>query len=158
MKTFKKIALFVLAIISIFSLTACGSKNVEGSLEDIMGKLYTDIAEENRPGGLSNMEINDENIESFIGTKDIEYTEAIASESMMGSIAHSVVLIRVKDAGKVEEYKDEIYEHVNPRKWICVGVEKDEVIIDSIGDLIVVIIVQDTDNRQKIADAFTNLK
>ena len=158
MRKIKFLGLCFILLFTMFFVTGCGSKNVEGSLEDIMGKLYTDIAEENRPGGLSNMEINDENIESFIGTKDIEYTEAIASESMMGSIAHSVVLIRVKDAGKVEEYKDEIYEHVNSRKWICVGVEKDEVIIDSIGDLIVVIIVQDTDNRQKIADAFTNLK
>ena len=140
-----------------FMVTGCGSKNVEGKLEDIMDKLYADIAEDNRPGGLGNMEVNAENVESFIGTNKVEYTEAIASESMMGSIAHSVVLLRVKDASKIEEYKEEIRENVNPRKWVCVGVEKDEVIIENKGDLLVVIIVQDKDNRQKIADAFNNL-
>lgn len=156
MRKIKLLGLCVVLLLTMFVVTGCGN-NIEGGLEDIMAKLYADVSEDNRPGGLTNMEINDENIESFIGTKDIEYTEAIASESMIGSIAHSVVLIRVKDASKVEEYKAEILEKVNPRKWICVGVEKDEVIIENKGDLIVVIIVQDKDNRQKIADAFNNL-
>ena len=157
MKKFKIFGLCFVLVLTMFMVTGCGSKNVEGKLEDIMDKLYADIAEDNRPGGLTNMEINDENIESFIGTNKVEYTEAIASESMMGSIAHSVVLLRVKDASKIEEYKEEIRENVNPRKWVCVGVEKDEVIIENKGDLLVVIIVQDKDNRQKIADAFNNL-
>lgn len=157
MKKFKIFGLCFVLVLTMFMVTGCGSKNVEGKLEDIMDKLYADIAEDNRPGGLGNMEVNAENVESFIGTNKVEYTEAIASESMMGSIAHSVVLLRVKDASKMEEYKEEIRENVNPRKWICVGVEKDEVIIENKGDLLVVIIVQDKDNRQKIADAFNNL-
>ena len=156
MKKFKIFGLCFVLVLTMFMVTGCGSKNVEGKLEDIMDKLYADIAEDNRPGGLGNMEVNAENVESFIGTNKVEYTEAIASESMMGSIAHSVVLLRVKDASKIEEYKEEIRENVNPRKWVCVGVEKDEVIIENKGDLLVVIIVQDKDNRQKIADAFKN--
>ena len=157
MKKFKIFGLCFVLVLTMFMVTGCGSKNVEGKLEDIMDKLYADIAEDNRPGGLGNMEVNAENVESFIGTNKVEYTEAIASESMMGSIAHSVVLLRVKDASKIEEYKEEIRENVNPRKWVCVGVEKDEVIIENKGDLLVVIIVQDKDNRQIIADAFNNL-
>lgn len=157
MKKFKIFGLCFVLALTMFMVTGCGSKNVEGKLEDIMDKLYADIAEDNRPGGLGNMEVNAENVESFIGTNKVEYTEAIASESMMGSIAHSVVLLRVKDASKMEEYKEEIRENVNPRKWVCVGVEKDEVIIENKGDLLVVIIVQDKDNRHKIADAFNNL-
>ncbi len=158
MKKFKYVGLCFIAVLAIFLVTGCGNKNIEGSLEDIMTKLYEDIPNDNRPGGLSNMEINDENIESFIGTDDVDYVEAIASESMMGSIAHSVVLIRVKDVADIEEDKKEILENVNPRKWICVGVEKEEVIVESKGDLIMVVIVADKDNREKIAKAFDNLK
>lgn len=158
MKKFKYVGLCFIAVLSIFLVTGCGNKNIEGSLEDIMTKLYEDIPNDNRPGGLSNMEINDENIESFIGTDDVDYVEAIASESMMGSIAHSVVLIRVKDTADIEEDKKEILENVNPRKWVCVGVEKEEVIVESKGDLIMVVIVADKDNREKIAKAFDNLK
>ena len=115
MKKFKIFGLCFVLVLTMFMVTGCGSKNVEGKLEDIMDKLYADIAEDNRPGGLGNMEVNAENVESFIGTNKVEYTEAIASESMMGSIAHSVVLLRVKDASKIEEYKEEIRENVNPR-------------------------------------------
>jgi len=46
---------------------------------------------------LMNTEVNEENVEYFLGTKDIEYEEALASEPGIGSIAHSVVLVRVKD-------------------------------------------------------------
>ena len=158
MKRLKYVSLCFVAVLSLFLVTGCGNKNIEGSLEDIMAKLYEEIPEDNRPGGLTNMEINDENIESFIGTDDVDYVEAIASESMMGSIAHSVVLIRVKDVTDIEEDKREILEDVNPRKWICVGVEKEEVIVESKGDLIMVAIVADKVNRDKIAKAFDNLK
>ena len=157
MKKIKLLGLCVVLLLTMFVVTGCGNKNVEGKLEDIMAKLYVDIPEDNTPMGLTNMEVNEENVESFIGVSDIEFTEAIASESMVGAIAHSVVLVRVKDASKVEEYKKAIAEKVDPRKWICVGVEREEVIVENKGDLIVVIIVQDTDNRQKIADAFNNL-
>ena len=157
MKIFKKIGIVLVICVCTFLMTGCGEKNVQGTLEDLMTKVYADIPQENRPMMLENIEVNEENIEYYLGTNDIEYESALASESGIGSIAHSVVLIRVKDASKVEEYKADILEKVNPRKWICVGVEKDEVIIESKGDLIVVIIVQDKDNRQKIADAFNNL-
>ena len=136
--------LLVLVVCAVL-LTGCtGEKNVEGSLEEIMTKLYADVPEENRPMMLGNMEVTEENVEGFLGTSDIEYKEALASESMVGAIAHSVVLVRTK-------------ENVNPRKWVCVGVEKEDVIIKSKGDLIVVIIVEDTDVRTKIDNSFGNL-
>jgi len=149
--------LLVLVVCAVL-LTGCtGEKNVEGSLEEIMTKLYADVPEENRPMMLGNMEITEENVEGFLGTSDIEYKEALASESMVGAIAHSVVLVRTKENANVEDVKKQIEENVNPRKWICVGVEKEDVIIKSKGDLIVVIIVEDTDVRTKIDNSFGNL-
>ena len=41
----------------------------------------------------------------YLGTSDIEFEEALASESATGSIAHSVVLVRVKDNANVELIK-----------------------------------------------------
>jgi len=156
MKFLKKLSLVVL--VCTLLLTGCtGEKNVEGSLEEIMTKLYADIPEENRPMMLGNIEVTEENVEGFLGTADIEYEEALASESMVGSIAHSVVLVRTKENADVEDIKKKIEENVNPRKWICVGVEKEDVIIKSKGDLIVVIIVEDTDSREKIDNSFNNL-
>ena len=151
----KKILLSLL--IGLFCLTGCGSQNVEGTLEELMTKVYDGISEENLPMGLTNMEINEENIEGFLGTTDIEYTEAIVSESMVGSIAHSVILLRTKDTKNIEEIKNTIKESVNPRKWVCVGVEKEDVIIKNKGDLIIVVIVENTETREAIEKGFDEL-
>ena len=146
----KKVFSLIILVGLLFFVSGCGEKNVEGTLEEIMTKVYARVPEENKPMGLSNMEVNKDNVEGFLGTNDIEYKEALASESMVGSIAHSVVLVRAKDAKNVEAIKEIIKENVNPRKWICVGVEKEDVIIQSKGDLIIVIIVQDKDARTKL--------
>lgn len=148
--------LFVVSLL-VFTLTGCGSKNIEGTLDEIMTKVYQDIPEEERPMGLTNTEVTEENIEYYLGTKDIEYESAIASESMIGSIAHSTVLVRVKDDSDIEKIKTTIKENVDPRKWICVGVEEDDVIIKNKGNLIIVIIVEDETTREKISTGFDNL-
>ena len=150
----KKIIL-LMAVCMTFLFTGCGSKNVEGSLEEIMTKVYANVADDEKPMGLANTEVTDENIEYYLGTSDIEYKEALASESMTGSIAHSVVLVRTKENADVEAIKTKIKENVNPRKWICVGVEEDEVIVKSKGDLIILIMTQT--GKEKIEKGFDNL-
>ncbi len=158
MKIFKKILLVIILLVVAVLVTGCGNKNIEGSLEDIMAKVYADIPEDERPMMLTNTEVNEENIEYFLGTKDIEYEEALASESGVGSIAHSVVLVRTKKGANVEAIEEKIEESVNPRKWICVGVEKDDVIVESEGNLIILIMVQDEKTREKLEDSFEKLK
>lgn len=156
MKLLKKLGLLTISAFMILALTGC-SKNVEGTLEEIMTKVYSNVADDEKPMMLGNMEVNDENIEGFLGTKDIKYKEILASESMVGAIAHSVVLVRVAEDGNVEEIKKEIEENVDPRKWICVGVEPENVIIKNKGDLIIVIIVEDENVRTKIEKGFDEL-
>ena len=97
MKNIRKFLLLLLICVTTLSLTACGSKNVEGSLEELMEKVYSKIPDNEKPMMLENIEVNEENIEYYIGTKDIEYEEILASEPGIGSIAHSVVLIRMKE-------------------------------------------------------------
>jgi uncharacterized lipoprotein YehR (DUF1307 family) len=156
----KKISLLVILLSAVLLLTGCGEekvKNVEGTLTEIMEKVYKDLPADNTPMGLDNIQLNDENIEGFIGTKDIEYTDAIARESMVGSIAHSTVLIRTKEDADIENIKKKIEENVNPRKWVCVGVEKEDVIIKNKGDLLIVIIVEDEVGRKSISEGFDKL-
>ena len=138
-------------------LTGCGVKHVNGELEDIMVKLYSDISEEELPMMLQNTELTEENIENYIGTKDIKWSEAIVSESMVGSIAHSVVLIRMnEDASEkdIEEAKEIIKENANPNKWICVTADKVEVI--SNGDLIL-LVMSDEEKVTTISENFSKI-
>lgn len=158
MKIFKKISLIVIMLVVAFVVTGCGSKNIEGSLEDIMTKLYADIPEDQRPMMLMNTEVTEENVEYFLGSKDIEFEEALASEPGIGSIAHSVVLVRVKDNANIEAIEEKIENSINPRKWVCVGVEEDDVIVEDKGNLIALIMIEDETTREKIEDAFEKLK
>ena len=123
----KKILCLLTTLVLTLTLTGCGEKNVQGSLEEIMNKVYASIPEEERPMMLMNTEVTKENVEMYLGTSNIEYEEALASESATGSIAHSVVLVRVKDNANVEAIKEKIENNVNPRKWICVEAEEVEV-------------------------------
>ena len=150
----KKLFLFMLIAVACFGLTGCGNKNIEGSLEDIMEKVYADIDDEDKPMMLTNIELTDENIKDYIGTDKIEYEEALANESGVGSIAHSVVLIRVKKGANVELIKEKIENSVNPRKWVCV--EADEVEVESKGNLIILIMSNEA-TTEKIETEFDKL-
>ena len=156
MKLFKKISLFMFTCLSLVGLTGCGSENIEGTLEDLMTNVYSGISEAERPM-LMNTEVTEENIEYYLGTTDIEYEEALASEPMMGSIAHSVVLVRTKDNTDIEAIKTKIKENIDPRKWICVWVEEEDVIVENRGNLIILIMVEDEATRTKIQEGFNNL-
>ena len=95
MKYLKKISLFVMIFAAMFLVTGCGkeedkkdenktdnktenkeetnNEKVDGKLEDLMTKIYEDIPEDERPMMLMNTEVNDENVEYFLGTTDNEY-------------------------------------------------------------------------------------
>ena len=167
MKIFKRIGIIALLAFLTISLVGCGKEekkeeknveaNVSGTLEEIMTKLYDGLADDEKPMGLENQVLNEDNIEWFAGTKDLEYKEGLGAESMIGSIAHSVVLFRVKDGVDVEAFKNKIKDSINPRKWICVGVEPDDVIIKSKGDLVVLILVENSTTREAIDKNFGEL-
>ena len=152
----KKLLLILFAFMLLFT-TGCGKEqNIEGELADLMTKVYEGIKDEEKPMMLMNVEVNGENVEGFLGKADIEYENALASESGVGSIAHSVVLVRAKDGQDVEKLKKDIKDNINPRKWICVGVEEENVIVDSIGDL--VILIMENNYPEKLHENFKNLK
>ncbi len=157
MKSLKKI-LFVVALFSVALLfTGCGNSNIDDDLGDLMDKVYAEIPEDERPMMLQQVKVNADNIEYYLGTSDISYKEALASEPAIGSIAHSVVLVRVADDASVEDVKTKIKENVNPRKWICVGVEEEDVIVKNRGNLIILILEEDQTTREALEKGFDNL-
>lgn len=157
MKSMKKI-LFVVALFSVALLfTGCGNSNIDGDLGDLMDKVYAEIPEDERPMMLEQVKVNADNIEYYLGTSDISYKEALASEPAIGSIAHSVVLVRVADDASVEDVKNKIKENVDPRKWICVGVEEEDVIVKNKGNLIILILEEDQTTREALEKGFDNL-
>lgn len=124
------------------------------SLAGIIDSIYAGVKTE--MPRTANTTITSENVEYFLGLKTMDgIEEAIASEAMMSSVAHSVCLVRAKDGTDVAKMMKDIKENVNPQKWVCVGVEPDQVIVKNQGNLI--LLVMNPDAPQEIADSFMAL-
>lgn len=140
--------------------TPAPSENLEGSLEDILATIY-DTAEVDDDARewlkkMATTEIPADNTAYFFGIENLEFEEAIASEPMMTSQAYSLCLLRVKDGTDIEQLKADIKANVNPAKWICVSVEDENVIVDNIGD--VVVLIMHNDLAEALHNAFLALK
>ena len=139
------------------SNAATSNGPIEGTLAEIMERVYEGIGEDELPMYVENQPITAENIAAYIGTDDIPWEEAIASESMVGSTAHSVVLIRMQPTAStedIEKAKETIKSSADPRKWICV--EAEHVYVESKGDL--VILIMSGDIADTLKTNFENLK
>ena len=135
------------------SLTICQKEeNIELSMNEVVDKLYVGL-EDNMPM-VGSTEITKDNMKSYIGIDNLDIKEGVASEALIGSIAHSVVVLRVSDKVDVEKAKNDIKENANPRKWVCVEAEK--VIVKSKGDVII-LIMSNNELAPKIESNFDNL-
>ena len=142
----KKIIGLVIIMAVTLSCVGCGQKNIEGNLSDLMDQIYAEVPEDKIPIFLEKTEITKENVENFLGSKDIEFEEALVSEPGISSIAHSVILVRTKKGADVEKVKAQI------KVWV----EDEDVIIDNKGDLIVVIMTNDI--SEELYNGFKKLK
>lgn len=141
---------------SVKLLDSLGLVHDADSLEGIIERTYAGLEDPDVIPMVATTRITDETAEYYLGLKDLsQVEEAVASESAIGSIPHSVCLVRAKDGVDVEALKEEIRTSVNPRKWICVGVEREDIVMASQGNLILMVI--NPDIPQQIADSFMKL-
>ena len=137
-------------------MVGCSSKKgLDGSLSEIMKEVYAGIPSDDLPD-LENNKVTSENFSYYLGDVTFKYKEALASEPAMSSIAHSVVLVRLEDAKDADKAMKEIKEKVDPRKWVCVGVADENVLVVNRGDI--VMLVMDDELAQTIKDNFLNLE
>lgn len=150
----KKLSLILLTVALCFGLVACGNQKEDNngttgadintmSLNEIMDVVYSGFAEEDLPMMIERKDLAEADADTkiwFLGSDTIEFEEALGSESAIGSFAHSMLLVRVAEGADVEATMEELKASVNPRKWICVGVADEDVVIENIGNVILVAI------------------
>ena len=145
----KKLLLLLLATTVVFELVSCQTENgntnpgnnLEGDLESILEKIYKNAEVDESfkdfvENGLLTNHITLDNAAYHLGKEGIEFVSAIVSEPMMSTSAYSLCLVRVKEGADIEQIKTAIKENVDPMKWVCVGVDPDNIIVDNIGDVI----------------------
>lgn len=166
----KVLVLFLVLAFCLGSLTGCRKENVkngggadinlDGSLEEILSKIYEtaeldDSFREYIDTGLQTKEITTENCSYHLGT-EIEFQEAIASEPLIMPSAYELCLVRVKEGADIENIKKQIKDNVNPMKWVCVGVDPENIIVDNIGN--VIILIMSDDQGEALHKAFLALQ
>lgn len=163
MKKIQKLTALLLAFILLLSCAACGSgnstdsgKTISGTLPEIIDRLYdtVDVDDEQRDflkNNVGTVEITKDRSEYYFGVENLDFEEAVASEPFINAIAFSICLMRVKDGTDIEELKAEIRRSANPAKWICVDVNPNDVRVESVGDLVLLIMADDS---EKYSEAF----
>lgn len=127
----------------------------DSELPMIMAWLYAKAGGQIETSRLMETDITDENIQYYLGTDSVKIVEGLAAEPMMLAMAHSVCLLRLPEGADVEAAKKAIRENVDPRKWICVGVDEGNVFVESIDNL--VLLAMDNEYGNALANAFRSL-
>ena len=168
----KKIVSIVLALALVLSMAACGKKNEEtqaaaqsvaGTMEELLNKTI-----EERPvefmGGVIPVDLTDSSedglwaLKSYTGLDSAEkITEAAAYEPMMGSMAFSLVLVRVAEGADSKSVAEAMHAGIDTRKWICV--EADDLKVAGFGDVVMLIMVNSDSgmSSQTFVDAFAKV-
>ena len=133
----KKLISAVLALAMLMSLTACGGNtatepatepaaSVEMSCEEVLNKIVEANPVEFM-GGTMPVDLTDTSedglwsIKYFTGLDNAQnITEACVFEPMMGSIAFSMVMVRVAPGAGEKSVAEAMKAGIDTRKWICV--------------------------------------
>ena len=168
----KKLISIVLLLAMVLSLAACGGKKVEetqtaqsvaGTMEELLNKTI-----EQRPvefmGGVIPVDLTDSSedglwaLKSYTGLDSAEkITEAAAFEPMMGSLAFSMVLVRLAEGADSKTVAEAMKSGIDTRKWICV--EADDLKVAGFGDVVMLIMVNSDSGMtaQSFVDAFAKV-
>lgn len=149
----KKIALLLVTTMFAAMVTACGTNTADGAdrasdevvtkaqeeegmvhLENaeevsaFFDEMYTNVPKDMLPGGImtTELDLTDADMISYnTGLTDVSQIAGISlSESMIGSVAYSVVYIRTQEGADAEQIRKDLMANIDPAKWICVMAEK----------------------------------
>ena len=145
----KKIIALVLVLVMALSMVACGGNKAPAAAEKtpLAGTMEENVLKvmEACPvefmGTTIPVDLADaDSVEHFTGLSDAsKITDASVYESMMGSQAYSLVMVRIAEGADAKAVAQEMTDNINTRKWICVGA--DEKIVAGYGDTVMLIML-----------------
>ena len=149
----KKLIALILIMVMAMSMAACGEKApaaadktpLAGTMEENVLKVMESAPVEFM-GGIIPVDLTDTSedglwaVNYFTGLESGEkLTDIAVYESMMGSQAFSLVMVRVAEGTDAKEVAQEMTDSIDTRKWICVGA--DEKLVAGYGDVVMLIML-----------------
>ena len=158
----KFIALCLVLAMAATLFAGCGVKKtatLEGTPAEIIEKIYAQKSVEFAPMTLTPYDPDYGSMwdwNYYTGLADgSKVKEAAVSEPMIGSIAFSLVVLRVNNAADAKTVAQEMKDNINTRKWMCV--EAGDLQVAGFGDVVMLIMVDealDGISSQDFVDAF----
>ena len=148
----KKLIALILVLVMAVAMVACGEKApaadkapLAGTMEENALKVM-EIAPVEFMGGIIPVDLTDTSedgkwaVTYFTGLADAsKITDVAVYESMMGSQAFSLVMVRTAEGADPKAVAEEMKSGIDPRKWICVGA--DEIMAAGYGDTVMFIML-----------------
>ena len=164
----KKMIALILVLVMAVTLAACGNKAAEkpplaGTMEENALKVM-EIAPVEFMGGIIPVDLTDTSedgkwaVTYFTGLSDgSKLSDVAVYESMMGSQAFSLVMVRTAEGAEPKAIAEEMKSGIDPRKWICVGA--DEIMAAGYGDTVMFIMLDSQLGlkAQSYVDAFQSV-
>lgn len=167
----KFVSIFLAAVLSLSMFTACGGStpeettaapvaSVEGTMEELLNKVIAENPVEFM-GGVIPVDLTDTSedglwaIKAYTGLDNADMiTEAAAYEPMMGSLAFSMVMVRVAPEADSKTVAEAMKSGIDTRKWICV--EANDLMVAGFGDVVMLIMLNSDSGMtaQSFVDAF----
>lgn len=134
-----------MALFALF-LGACSAPEnrvLEADLDTLIDEIYSyeGLSEDAKDftENLEKKEVSEDKTAYHLGSEDIEYEKALASVPSLSNTPYELTLVRTTRNQDVEATITEIEENIDPMKWVSYGVDEENVIVDNIGDVIVII-------------------
>lgn len=161
----KKIVSLALAMMLVLTMLAGCNSTPAGSdktpltdtLDVVIENIYANKAVEFMVGTMP-VDLTDlDALPYFTGLSSAEgVKEAAVSEAMVGSIAYSMVLVRLEEGADAQGIAQQMKDGIDTRKWICV--EADDLKVAGYCDVIMLIMVSSEHaasvTAQNMVDAF----
>lgn len=143
------ILLIACVIILVVIMSIKGNSNTDtnsfkssGDVKKMVKSIYNELGDKLPELAFQNVDTSLDSLKSYTGLSDNSNIDfMVVSEPEMNAQAYSLVALKVKDASKIENMKQEMYDNIDMAKWICVSAEK--LYITNSGDLIFMVMSVD---------------
>ena len=155
----KKMALWLLGtglLLAVLAGCAGGESAPTGTAAEIADKIFAQAQVENF--GMSQGVATDEDKEFYLGSRDYPaFADAVAIMPMINIDTRVLIVIKAADKGDVADIETKLKENIDPNRVICVTFSLDDVAIESRGDVILLTINTDAEQRASLVEAFGSI-
>jgi hypothetical protein len=155
----KKTFVLMIAMLGLIAaLTGCASveQGPSGTAAEIADKIFAEA--ETDPFGMSAPIVTENDMQWLLGSTDYpEFADSVAVTPMMNVDTRMLHVIKAANISEVEELKASLEKNVDPNRLICVTFSLEDVVIESRGDVVFMMVNSDPDQRAALAEAFQTI-